>query len=95
MSAWFANVAIAAAVILLGVSLLLFSVGVLSYWRLRHGRLLWVAIGFLFMAVQGAVLSTLAYRDRGLISDGDISWPALAFVNLAIVIALYLAVLKQ
>lgn len=95
MGAFVANLAVAAAVVLLGVSTLLFAVGLLSYWRLRHGRLLWVGLAFLFMAVQGAVLTWLTFRDRAGIADGESSWPVLALVNLAIVLALYASVLKS
>ena len=95
MSAFGANVAVAAAVILSGISLLLLAIGVVSYTRLRHGRLLWVCIAFLVMAVQGAYLTVLSYRDRSAIADGDLSLAGLTGVNLGIVLALYLAVLKR
>ena len=90
-----ANAAIAGAVILSGISLLLLAIGVISYTRLRHGRLLWICIAFLVMAVQGAVLTFLTYGDRGAIADGDLSLPGLTAVNLGIVLALYFAVLKR
>lgn len=92
---WLANLAVGAAVLLCGVALLLFAVGLVSYFRLRHGRLLWVAFAFLFLAVQGLVLAFLSYRERGSISDGDSSLTSLPFVGLGIVLALYLAVLKR
>lgn len=95
MSALLANLAVAAAVVLFGVSLLLFLVGIVAYLRMRHVKLLWVGIAFLFMAIQGAVLTYLAYQDRGAIADGNSSFASLAFVNLAIVLALYFAVLKR
>lgn len=95
MSALGANVAVASAVILSGLSLLLLVVGVVSYTRLRHGRLLWVCVAFLVMAAQGAYLTYLAYRDRAEIAAGDLSVATLTLVNLGIVIALYLAVLKR
>ena len=95
MSAFAANVAVAAAVVLSGISLLLLAVGVVSYTRLRHGRLFWVCVAFLVMAAQGTYLTYLSYRDRGEIASGDYSVATLAFVNLGIVLALYLAVLKR
>ncbi|MEK6976192.1 MAG: hypothetical protein AABY18_07605 [Candidatus Thermoplasmatota archaeon] len=95
MSALEANAAVAAGVILTGLSLLLLAVGVVSYTRLRHGRLLWVSVAFLVMAAQGLYLTVLAYKDRAAISGGDLSLGALAVVNLGVVIALYLAVLKR
>lgn len=95
MSAFAANVAVASAIVLCGLSLLLLAVGVVSYTRLRHGRLLWVNVAFLIMAAQGTYLTVLAYRDRAAIANGDFSLTTLAFVNLGIVLALYLAVLKR
>lgn len=90
-----ANVAVAGAVILSGISLLLLATGVVSYTRLRHGRLLWICVAFLVMAIQGAVLTSLSYGDRAAIADGDLALPGLTAVNLGIVLALYFAVLKR
>lgn len=90
-----ANAAVAAAIILSGISLLLLAIGVISYTRLRHGRLLWICIAFFVMAVQGAVLTYLSYSDRGAIASGDLALPGLTAVNLGIVLALYFAVLKR
>lgn len=95
MSAFGANAAVAGAVVLSGVSLLLLAIGVVSYTRLRHGRLLWVCVAFLVMALQGVYLTVLSYKDRAAIAGGDWSLAALTAVNLGIVIALYLAVLKR
>ena len=92
---WVANLAVGAAVLLIGLATLLFVVGLVSWMRLRHGRLLWVAVAYLFLAVQGVVLVSLAYRDRGAIASGDSSLTGLALVGLGIVLALYLAVLKR
>lgn len=92
---WVANLAVGAAVLLSGVATLLFAVGLLSWLRLRHGRLFWVSVAFLFLAVQGAVLATLAYQDRGAIAEGESSLASLSIVGLGIVLALYLAVLKR
>lgn len=95
MSALAANAAVAAAIVLSGLSLLLLTIGLISYARLRHGRLLWVCIAFLVMAAQGLYLSLLAFRNRAAIAEGDLSIGGLAVVNLGIVLALYLAVLKR
>lgn len=92
---WVANLAVGAAVLLAGVSALLFAVGLVAYARLRHARLLWVTLAFLLLAVQGALLARLAYHDRAAIAAGDSSLTGLALVGLGIVLALYLAVLKR
>lgn len=92
---WVANLAVGAAILLCGVATLLFVVGLVSWLRLRHGRLLWVAVAFLFLAVQGVVLASLAYQDRAKIAAGDSSLTGLSVVGLGIVLALYLAVLKR
>ena len=90
-----ANLAVAAAVVLTGISVLLLAVGAVSYARLRHGRLLGICVAFLVMAVQGVVLAVLSYRQRGAIADGELALPGLSAMNLAIVLALYVAVLKR
>lgn len=92
---WTANLAVGAAVLLCGLAALLFVVGLASYFRLRHGRLLWVAVAFLFLAAQGLLLARLAYEDRGAIAAGSSSLTGLSVVGLGIVVALYLAVLKR
>jgi branched-subunit amino acid ABC-type transport system permease component len=92
---WVANLAVGAAVLLGGVATLLFVVGLVSWLRLRHGRLLWVSLAFLFLAVQGVLLTRLAYQDRAAIAAGDSSLTGLSLVGLGIVLALYLAVLKR
>lgn len=92
---WIANLAVGASVLLTGIAATLFVVGLLAYFRLRSGKLLWVSLAFLFLAVQGAVLGYLAYRDRGAIAGGESSFTSLAVVGLGIVVSLYLAVLKR
>jgi hypothetical protein len=92
---WIANLAVGAAVLLCGVSALLFVVGLVAWSRLRHGRLLWVAFAFLLMAVQGVVLANLAYSQRAAIAAGGSSLTGLAVVGLGVVLALYLAVMKR
>lgn len=95
MSALAANAAVAVAVLLCGISALLAVVGFLTYRRVGHGRLLWVAIAFAAFAIQGLVLARDFYVRRGELAQG---WDALAWValaNLGIVLALYMAVLKR
>ncbi|HUR25587.1 MAG TPA: hypothetical protein VM327_06200 [Candidatus Thermoplasmatota archaeon] len=92
---WIANLAVGAAVLLCGVSTLLFVVGLLSYMRLRHGRLLWVGFAFLLLALQGVYLAKLAYDDRAEIAGGDSGLASLAVLGLGVVLALYLAVMKR
>lgn len=92
---WLANVAVGAAVLLGGIATILFVVGLLAYSRLKNGKLLWVSIAFLFLAIQGIVLAWLSYQDRGAIAGGNSSFTSLALVGLGIVLALYFAVLKR
>ncbi|MFA5943402.1 MAG: hypothetical protein WC876_02930 [Candidatus Thermoplasmatota archaeon] len=92
---WIANLAVGAAVLLGGVATLLFVVGLVSYVRLRHGRLLWVGFAFLLLAIQGIFLTKLAYDDRAAIEGGDFGLAGLSVLGLGIVLALYLAVMKR
>jgi hypothetical protein len=92
---WIANLAVGAAVLLGGVATLLFVVGLMSYMRLRHGRLLWVGFAFLLLALQGFYLAMLAYDDRAEIAGGDPGLVGLSVLGLGIVLALYLAVMKR
>jgi xanthine/uracil permease len=92
---WIANLAVGAAVLLCGVSTLLFVVGLVSYMRLRHGRLLWVGFAFLLLAVQGIYLAKLAFDERAEIAGGDSGLTGLAVLGLGVVLALYLAVMKR
>lgn len=92
---WIANLAVGAAVLLCGVSTLLFVVGLLSYMRLRHGRLLWVGFAFLLLAIQGVFLAKLAFEDRTEIAGGDSGLTSLSVLGLGVVLALYLAVMKR
>lgn len=85
-----ANVAVAVGVMLAGVSILLMVLGLLAYQRLRHGRMLWLAIAFGLFAVMGIIHTIDAWRSRG-----DPSLPAEPVLALVIVFALYLAVLKR
>ena len=92
---WVANLAVGAAILLGGIATILFVVGLLAYFRLRNGKLLWVSLAFLLLAVEGIVLTWFAYQDRGAIAGGDPSFTSLALVGLGIVLALYFAVLKR
>jgi hypothetical protein len=96
MSAWMADLAVGGAILLAGVSLLLFVVGLISYARVRHGRLLWVAFAFLGLFAEGVILAWLSYASRtDLANDGSFQLPGLTLLNLGVVLALYLAVLKR
>lgn len=91
MSDAMANLAVGSAVLLAGVSLILAVVGFLAYRRVQHGRLAWIALAFLGFTFQGVYLAWTAYQERGEID----SFPVLPVLNLLIVVALYLAVLKR
>lgn len=91
-----ANAAVAAGILLAGISFLLFVVGLVAWRRVRHGRLLWVALAFLALCAQGVLLALDAYRRRADIAAGS-PGQALLFplLGLAVVLCLYLAVLKR
>lgn len=95
MGAVQANLAVAVGVLLTGLSLLLLVVGSVSYWRVRNAKLLWVSLAFLGFAGQGLFFTLDAYARRGELARSLDAMPALAAVNLGIVVALYLAVLKR
>ncbi|HEX2066234.1 MAG TPA: hypothetical protein VHI93_05410, partial [Candidatus Thermoplasmatota archaeon] len=67
-----------------------------AWRRVGHGRLLWVALAFLGLCAQGAVLAWRAYRDRAALAAGA-PQEALLFplLGLAVALCLYLAVLKR
>lgn len=95
MSAILANVAVGAAVLLTGVSLLLTTLGALSWRRLRHGRLLWITLAFAMFTAKGAYLTERAYQTRGELGGGlEAVLPTVVLADLAIVLALYLAAWK-
>lgn len=96
MSEWMANVAVGASVLLAGLGLLLAAVAWISFARLRSGRLAWVGLAFLGLAGQGIYLTLLSYERRADVAAGTAGeFPILAVTNLAIVLALYFAVLKR
>lgn len=91
-----ANLAVGCAVALAGIALLLAVVGAVAYGRLRTARLLWVALAFLLLAVEGGALAWQAYAQRAAIQAGGSPELLLLSVgNLAVVACLYLAVLKR
>lgn len=95
MAAFLAQFAITCAILLAGISLILLVVASFSYARLKGARLLAIAVAFALSLVQGILLIRLAYTERGAIADGAASIPLLAAVSLAMVMAIYLAVLKR
>ncbi len=94
MGAALANLAVGAAILLTGVSAALLVIGLVAYGRTRHLRMLWVSLAFALFVAQGALLGWDAFQRRDEIAGGS-AFPGLVFVNLGIVIALYLAVLKR
>lgn len=96
MSALAANLTVAGAVLLTGLSLLLAAIGAVSYLRTKSMRLLWVALAFAGFAVQGIYLWMLSYRGRSDVAEGSAGpFPTLLGLDLAIVVLLYLSVLKR
>lgn len=90
MSAFVANLAVTVGLLVAGVALVLAIVGFLSYTRLRHTRLLWISIAFVGFVAQGAVLTVRALQQRS-----DPVFPTLGILSLAILLALYAAVLRR
>jgi hypothetical protein len=90
MSAWLANVAVALGILLAGIAMVLLLIGLIAYGRLRSGKLLWVSIAFAGFVAQGVLFTLDAYARR---AQPEV--PALPLVSLAIVLALYFAVLKR
>lgn len=96
MSAAWANVAVAAGILLSGISLLLCGLGLTSYARIRNGKLLMVGLAFGAFAAQGAYLAWLAYQRRADVAAGTAGeFPVLTLTSLGIVVLLYMAVLKR
>lgn len=95
MSVFQANLAVAVAVLLAGLSALLAVVGLLTWRRIRHAKLAWVALAFVLFAAEGVYLARDAYLRRGELADGWDALPWLALGNLLIVLCLYFAVLKR
>lgn len=95
MGALGANLAVAAAVLLAGLSLLLAFVAGSALRRIGHGRFLWLTVAFLAFAAKGGWLVWALYEARGDVAAGWNGLATLAVVDLGIVLALYLAVLKD
>ena len=96
MSAATANLTVAAALLLAGLSILLTIVAVASYARTKSPRLAWISAAFVAFAIQGVYLTVLSYKERGEIARGlGGPVPMLIALDLAIVAFLYLAVLKR
>jgi len=96
MSGTWANVAVAAGILLCGLSLLLAILGLTAYARVRHSKLLLVSIAFAGFCAQGAYLAWLAYERSADVASGSAGeFPILTLANLGIVIVLYAAVLKR
>lgn len=89
------NLAVAAGVMLAGVSLLLCVVGLVSWRRVRAGRLAWIALAFAGFTLEGILLALNAYATRAQLADAPL-WDALGLpgLNLLIVLCLYAAVLR-
>lgn len=90
MGAITANAAVAIGVLVAGVATVLAVVGAVAYSRIRHTRLLWVSIAFGLFAAQGAVLIGQAAT-----AGADASFPWIGLLSLAILAALYVAVLRR
>jgi hypothetical protein len=96
MSPATANLTVAGAVLLTGLSLLLLLVGLVSYTRTKSARLGWVSLAFAAFTVQGFYLSIRSYRDRAEIAEGSAGpYPVLIFLDVLIVVFLYLAAVKR
>jgi len=96
MSDTTANLTMAGAVLLTGLSALLLLVGATSYARMRAPRLLWVSLAFAGFLVQGVYLTMLAYRDRGAVATGSAgALPVIITLDVVILALLYLAAVKR
>ncbi|MES2154323.1 MAG: hypothetical protein V4510_04230 [bacterium] len=96
MSGTWANVAVAAAILLAGLSTLLMVLGLVAFARVRSSKLLMIALAFAAFAAQGVYLAWLAYERRADVASGSAGeFPVLAVSSLAIVVLLYMAVLKR
>lgn len=96
MSEWLANLAVGASIMATGLGILLAFVASLSARRMGAGRLWWVSVAFVVLAVQGGYLTVLSYAKRSDIAQGMAGeFPVLALLSVATAVALYLAVLKR
>ncbi len=90
-----ANLAVAAGVLLVGLSTVLLVIGLISYGRMKHVRFLWISVAFFGLAAQGCYVTYLLYQGRADVVAGESALPVLTVVNLGVVLALYLGVLKR
>ena len=96
MSEWWANLAVAAGILLAGLSLLLAVVGLAAARRMHAGKLALVGVAFAGFCAQGVYLTWLAYSRRADVAAGGAGeFPILTLADLGIVLVLYLAVLKR
>ncbi len=95
MSALAANVAVALAITLAAVGLLLAGIGFVSWRRSGQGRLAWIALGMAGLGLQGLWYIRFAVSQRGAIARGDEAFPPLLLLDLVVVGAVYMAVLKR
>jgi hypothetical protein len=96
MGVWTANLAVASGILLAGIAFLLFVTGLVAWRRVGHARLLWVALAFLGLCAQGALLAWSAYQKRADIATQPPGQALLSpLLGLAIVLCLYFAVLKR
>lgn len=91
-----ANAAVAAGILLAGIALLLCVTGLVAWRRVGHARLLWVALAFLGLCAQGALLAWNAYAHRAdVATQPAVQVLLFPLLGLAVVLCLYLAVLKR
>ena len=95
MGALAANAAVAVAILLTGLAGLLAFVAVTAYRRIGHARLLGIAVAFLAFAGKGAWFVQDFWDRRGELASSWDALPWLATLDLGIVLAFYLAVLKD
>ncbi len=89
MGALEANLAVAAAVLVMGLAAIMCITGLVSWRRIGHIRLLWVAVAFALLAANGLLLLQDALADR---TGADMPWDGILL--LAVVASLYIAVLR-
>lgn len=83
-----ANLEIFSTIAVLGLALLLAVVSLLSWRRLRHPRALFIGLGFVVLAIQGAFLVQQSMRLKG-----SEDWlVVVALLDLLALVLLYLAI---
>ena len=86
-----ANLGILAALASLGFGIVLSVIGLLSAQRLGSSKLVWVSGGFFLLGLQGGLFALRIARDS--IGSDDTIIPA--FLGLAALVALYIAVYRR